>query len=801
MIRVDFGGYSNSACSFLAYQQHAEIFGCKSAGLGGIPDAWTPKYMSVSRDLFDHWKKTGAVLASVPDVDRWLAANRAIASAGYIVRSSGVEESLQDRGRFLSLNIGPTAGAQEFLEAALAIFQHAAERDETTPLGLVLQVLMEPDGAGHLSNEVRLSPTRNQWQYEVHSPTWLGSRGLNSKFAARPDPTKPLSSAARVPHAILRSLGNWSAETLPPRCHIEWVVSRGSLWVVQLDLEWAEIDHGVDPGKLGRNLAFRPPQADAARVFTEYNVGSETRWKKLRNLSDFDFDSRDTAPRLYVATGTVIASEIGSRPALEQEIDDLTGGRAVIRMEIAAAGASSFNLPRTDTVNGSDAVEWLERQVRKYSSQVEKLDDIAFILHAFLPAHAGAWAYADPNQQIAYVDALWGLPDGLQVLPHDSYQIDVSRKVISSVKHRYKPRFLQEGDEGRWSYVDVLRSKSRGSTLSTKDAVEIGVRTAAIANKLGKRAQIMWFSGVPQEYRVGRNLPWFRARETVDPAPRDAPRYRPTKVASFEDLTRLPSTPITIQLNPEAELIRREDFLDAVIEVALARRLPVELQGSTLSHVFYRLFQAGVAVNPPNYASHFRTRQRQTFGKLVRDRVPDQIRAGGELALEARLASEDMRLALLSKLFEEALEFRSAASAPAVGEELSDLLEVVRSLATSTEMSWERLLALADQKLAKRGGFAERRVLLETSLPQPNSVANTPTEMRLHELDGPRSLGPDSVFFPFSGVIGGATSHNLDLGSQALSVVVRLEGRGIFVSIRDRTEDSGEARQLKLFEL
>jgi hypothetical protein len=47
-------------------------------------------------------------------------------------------------------------------------------------------------------------------------------------------------------------------------------------------------------------------------------------------------------------------------------------------------------------------------------------NEVCFIFHKFIPAIGAAWALAKPDQQVVRVDSLWGLPDGLQYLPHDS---------------------------------------------------------------------------------------------------------------------------------------------------------------------------------------------------------------------------------------------------------------------------------------------------------------------------------------------------------------------------------------------
>ena len=42
----------------------------------------------------------------------------------------------------------------------------------------------------------------------------------------------------------------------------------------------------------------------------------------------------------------------------------------------------------------------------------------------------GALAY--PDRQVVLVDSLWGLPDGLQYLNHDTFEFDLKRGETSS---------------------------------------------------------------------------------------------------------------------------------------------------------------------------------------------------------------------------------------------------------------------------------------------------------------------------------------------------------------------------------
>lgn len=90
--------------------------------------------------------------------------------------------------------------------------------------------------------------------------------------------------------------------------------------------------------------------------------------------------------------------------------------------------------------------------------------------------------------------------------------------------------------------------------------------------------------------------------------------------------------------------------------------------------------------------------------KLVRDLIPDIIRADGRTPVVEVLTASQRRPALLAKLLEEAGE-AAAASDDELAEELADVLEVVRALASDLGLSLGQVMDLADDKRAKRGGF------------------------------------------------------------------------------------------------
>ncbi|WP_392960145.1 nucleoside triphosphate pyrophosphohydrolase [Streptomyces sp. LN245] len=96
-------------------------------------------------------------------------------------------------------------------------------------------------------------------------------------------------------------------------------------------------------------------------------------------------------------------------------------------------------------------------------------------------------------------------------------------------------------------------------------------------------------------------------------------------------------------------------------------------------------------------------------GKLVRDRIPEVIRADGGDPVTYVASPAEYRRRLRDKLGEEVIEFLEADGDSAL-EELADVLEVVRALAVELGSDAERLEQIRAAKACERGGFAERIV-------------------------------------------------------------------------------------------
>jgi len=99
-----------------------------------------------------------------------------------------------------------------------------------------------------------------------------------------------------------------------------------------------------------------------------------------------------------------------------------------------------------------------------------------------------------------------------------------------------------------------------------------------------------------------------------------------------------------------------------------------------------------------------------TYNKLVRDNIPDIIKAKGQPVRFHVANDAEFEAKLLEKLIEEAQEFMKNPSE----EELADVLEVVDAIQELSRFSRDRVCEIKKAKADERGKF-EKRIILDES--------------------------------------------------------------------------------------
>ena len=99
------------------------------------------------------------------------------------------------------------------------------------------------------------------------------------------------------------------------------------------------------------------------------------------------------------------------------------------------------------------------------------------------------------------------------------------------------------------------------------------------------------------------------------------------------------------------------------------------------------------------------------YNKLIRDRIPEIIEAEGKRFDIEIMSDVEYRLALLTKLSEEAQE-ASRATPEKLATELADLYEVIDAVMGAHGIDQDTVLGIQRERRSQRGGFEQRLKLL-----------------------------------------------------------------------------------------
>lgn len=104
------------------------------------------------------------------------------------------------------------------------------------------------------------------------------------------------------------------------------------------------------------------------------------------------------------------------------------------------------------------------------------------------------------------------------------------------------------------------------------------------------------------------------------------------------------------------------------------------------------------------------------YPKLIRDRIPEIIRADGrEVATTTLEEDKEFLQFLLKKAVEEAEELAHSENESNLLEEVADLREIIDTILALKGVSEEQIQAIQDEKREKRGGFTLRLLMLNNN--------------------------------------------------------------------------------------
>jgi predicted house-cleaning noncanonical NTP pyrophosphatase (MazG superfamily) len=103
---------------------------------------------------------------------------------------------------------------------------------------------------------------------------------------------------------------------------------------------------------------------------------------------------------------------------------------------------------------------------------------------------------------------------------------------------------------------------------------------------------------------------------------------------------------------------------------------------------------------------------RKIYNKLIRDKIPEIIKKDNAAPKVSKLSDEQFKTALKEKLVEEAKELLEAKTGEEILNELSDVMQLVESIAENNNLTLVKIEKQKEKKKQERGSF-EKKLFLE----------------------------------------------------------------------------------------
>ena len=702
------------------------VIGGKAEGILALPREWVPEFVILTRHFYDDWLKrrdSFEVLTNLPASEQNIIATllqSSISRIGppqIIVRSnSPVEHSVNSRGNYLSEIVEPSL--QEIAKAIDKILLQA----DPDPIYIILQGYIR-GLQGHMSNERRVSPKPSLWRIEPSHPL----PDLDDRLvASRIRPIKELlAESAESLKEALRTVAGRLTWMDQGQFHCEWVWDGHRLWIVQADqahvIKENLFANRYIKSKDKKHTIFKPASPHLIH-FT--NVQPDT-WKKLQRPMVFRKLGLPAGDVYLLTADKWNNDEVRHDPNFIDDLSRICQYPVVVRCDLASSqkGRTDILLPTSNPLTDvSLLTEFMDRVSKEeFKKKGIPLEDSAFLLASLVPARASAWIHTYPSGQKVTVDALWGFPDGLLFLPHDTFFYDVIKKTIHKVR-RYKGLCLLV-QNNKWVYSEVGTPHDWGPVLRDDEISTMAQWGLRLAKELDAEIQLMCLARIGSQRGPEACLPWHYTTTPLLQYERAIPHvlsFKDIVIISSEDELRQLSinVPINVKaflIRPIEDLRRDENFIRRVARFAAEQNKPLLFEGSLLGHAYYIMTNEGAQVIPvtPDLTESTKI----TYGKLVRDKIPAVVEKAGGMPVFYTLTREEAKKLLARKLIEEAFEVWGA-DQDTLAEELADALEVIESLRENASISSESLNEIQERKRAKRGGF-EKLIYLKETVTKP----------------------------------------------------------------------------------
>lgn len=715
--------------------------GHKAVGLASIPSVWTRPFFVVCGDA----EPSDTALFSA------LTESGIPMGAKLIVRSSGVDESIESRGEHPTAECG-----YDELQVQIARLQTTLTTNAT--VHWVVQELVHCAAKGQLANERRVAKAKRDWVAELET-TATHSADIH-RISLRPwrDKRPSVEATLRCAHRVsivnsLEAVARWTYERLI-RVHFEWVWDGQAVYVVQAD-PCDVIPRGSDPHDLVKEVQPATQTTLTLEVFRLATTQDFGTYRKLENVGVYRQLDYQIVP-FYVLDNQLeiqtIIRDGRCSDALRRDLTLLAARPLVIRTDGQDTPKHLREMqPRSDELRSTHAAEqWL---IGEFSEKVRRpFEDgsclaelrLCLIAHHFVPAAAAAWCQALPDHRRVRIESLWGIPEGLYWYAYDVFDVDTQIPFGAKIneqpaslpireKRRYKEHFIAPNGDGTWVVHRTSAKADWARSITKTDWIqEIAWTSRCIAGFVGKPVVVMWLIDTASASTPHRVLPWYHQEwKQEGEIHKAAPRKK--LAGSAEAIIQTEQNWIVLQadidagkhiarirVDPrESDMVRNQGFIEGLAKLAKQHNIVIELSGGILSHAYYMLSRAGCNVECADLDDFAIDDEAIEYNKLVRDGIPNAIASRGESVALMRVRGEAMLAALRRKLVEETFEVLDAKTTEQIAEELADVREVSLGIMAELGITEANVETARREKFNRRGGFKDGLMLGRTAVSSP----------------------------------------------------------------------------------
>jgi hypothetical protein len=569
----------------LSWRANREIeVGDKARGLLSLPGPWVPPFLVIDAVLAHTVEESSAdstLAALPPEIRREIEAHLFAKDGHLLIRSDGLREAT-----------APGAGLSLACEASWAGLSRALDsyRHRRGSLGIpIVQRAIEPALLGVMSNARSLVADDDSWLVE-------GVFDLKAPLVRRLRPSKRAAGRRAALRAtttaeLLARLRQVGAGLSAGRYRCEWVWEGERLWLVQAD----PLQEPIGDTEALRYLAT----CDRRRG--GFGFGKRTaldptlvrRFPKLRSRASFAELALPLVPM------EIVTAE--QWRALEKPLTWLNAVLArhrrplVVRCDLGGASAP-FLLPTSAPQESAAALaDFIEESLAELDSLDLSARDILLLLSPLMAARASALVIADAESGNAEIDALWGFPDGLLNLPHDSFGYRDGSLGPRCIRHKPACLLLEAEHSSR---ARLGRPFDWEPTLRGDEIRRLAEWALSLSAKEGRPMQLMALCRVDGRRGPSACLPfhcWPTERESSQALQQLSPEFAAT-IRAREDLDRSVAAGATVRLDFDADLDRDVDFVEAVGRWAVKEGATLVFSGSFLGHTRAVLERTGAVV-------------------------------------------------------------------------------------------------------------------------------------------------------------------------------------------------------------